>query len=606
MKMLPLALLLIAGAAYAQPGSFDLNFNGNGKVLASFFYDFGSGPEIGGQDYGAELAVQPDGKIIVAGRTYNGSNEDLGLMRFNTNGSLDNSFGFGGRISYNLGNNERAVAVTVQPDGKILVAVLAEGRLNGSDFAVVRLHADGTSDDGFGDNAVAYIDFGDVDVPTSIVLQSDGKIIIAGFAAVPGNDVDFALARLNDNGTPDNGFGTNGRVTTFISTAGDYLNAITLQSDGKILAAGQSNISLSTDFAVVRYNIDGSPDNSFDGDGMVISSLGPTEDARDIIVQSDGKIIVAGYAHVSVNNDFAVLRLNADGSPDNSFDGDGKATASIVNGTDFGMSVALQPDGKIIVAGYSLNGPFHDFSLVRFNANGSLDNSFDGDGKAINDIAGDDYCHAVKVHGNRIYTAGYTFDLSDGYYKFSLAAFQVSSNLPLTLMGFNAHVQPGSVLLRWKTSSEHNTAQFIIERSHDGVNFLPAATVTASGNSSSVKNYSFNDQYPLYGTRWYRLKMMDADGRFKYSGVVIVNVKAGGELLIFPNPVKAVLHVQAKGKGNATVSITDATGKIVKTQTVQLEGITAFAMDVQSLAKGQYYLVLKLKDGRKAQAFIKQ
>ena len=170
------------------------------------------------------------------------------------------------------------------------------------------------------------------------------------------------------DGDLDTSFGTGGKVTTAIGSADDTAYSVVLQSDGKIIAVGQSDNGANTDFAVVRYNADGSLDTSFDTDGKVTTAIGSSSDnARSVVLQSDGKIILSGYS-VGATRDFAVVRYNADGSLDTSFGTGGIVTTPIGSGTDEAYSVVLQSDGKIIAAGYSNNGPNNnDFAVVRYS-----------------------------------------------------------------------------------------------------------------------------------------------------------------------------------------------------------------------------------------------
>ncbi len=169
-----------------------------------------------------------------------------------------------------------------------------------------------------------------------------------------------------------------GKLTTAIGTGEDGGQSVTLQPDGKILVAGYSSNGSHNDFALVRYNADGSLDSTFDGDGKLTTAIGTSNElGYSLTLQPDGKILVAGQSFNGSHNDFALVRYNADGSLDTTFDGDGKLTTAIGNDHDYGLSVTLQPDGKILVAGSSRNGSKWDFALVRYNADGSLDTSFD-------------------------------------------------------------------------------------------------------------------------------------------------------------------------------------------------------------------------------------
>ena len=199
-------------------------------------------------------------------------------------------------------------------------------------------------------------------------------------------------------GNLDQTFGRGGKVTTDFNGTTDIAYAIALQPDGKIVVAGyMDEYSGSYDFAVVRYNTDGSLDKSFNGTGKVITSIGPNV-AYSVAIEGDGKIVLAGYGTGS-DYDFAVVRYNSDGSPDTSFNGTGKVITPVGSSADFGQGVAIQGDGRIVVAGRSFDGSMVDFALVRYNSDGSLDTSFNGTGKVTTSIRGihdDGYSVAIQ------------------------------------------------------------------------------------------------------------------------------------------------------------------------------------------------------------------
>jgi uncharacterized delta-60 repeat protein len=384
-------LLLIAGGllptfSYAQPGSLDLSFDNDGKVVT----DIGSG-----NDYGWSAAIQIDGKIVVAGNIDNGSNRDFALVRYNADGSLDNTFDSDGKVTTVIGSgNDYGNSVAIQCDGKIVVAGSSN---NGSDddFALVRYNTDGSLDNTFDSDGKVTTDFGSTDESGySVAIQSDGKIVVAG-GIFNGSNNDFALVRYNADGSLDNSFDSDGKVTTAIGSSYDYGHSVAMQSDGKIVVAGSSNDGPGNNpfdyFALVRYNADGSLDNTFDSDGKVTTDIGSRDDiGHSVAIQSDGRIVVSGNTYSGSVYDFALARYNSDGSLDNTFDSDGKVTTDFGD-IDYGGSAAIQSDGKIVLAGSSGIWPNIDFALARYNADGSLDNTFDSDGKVRTDFGDIDY-----------------------------------------------------------------------------------------------------------------------------------------------------------------------------------------------------------------------
>ncbi len=390
-----------ASMAYAAAGGLDTSFDGDGKQTTPIGSDF---------DNGYAVALQPDGKIVVAGDSaHSNNNNDFAVVRYNADGSLDTSFDGDGKQTTPIGSGEDyGRAVALQPDGKIVIAG-SSFKSNKYDFAVVRYNADGSLDTSFDSDGKQTTPFGSKNSSgNAIALQPDGKIVVAG-----GSNNDFAVVRYNADGSLDTSFDGDGKQTTSFGSGIDEGHAVALQPDGKIIVAGRSRNSGNYEFAVVRYNADGSLDISFDGDGKQTTPIGSDNSSGNAVaLQPNGKIIVAGKSRNSANYyDFAIVRYNADGSLDTSFDSDGKQTNSVGSGDDHGRAVALQPDGKIIVAG--VGGSFHgDFAVVRYNTDGSLDTSFDGDGKQTTSVSSQtDGGHAVVLQPDgKIIVAGESYD----------------------------------------------------------------------------------------------------------------------------------------------------------------------------------------------------
>ncbi|MCA1565918.1 MAG: hypothetical protein LC803_09825, partial [Acidobacteria bacterium] len=377
---LPLSRDPYASAA-GNPGDLDPAFGNGGKVVTPF-------PN--GRDNTEDVAVQADGKVVVAGS----SGSDFALARYNTDGSLDGTFGVGGRVhtDFPLDRGGFASALVIQPDGKIVAAGEATNATQSfaSGFALARYNTDGSLDTTFDTDGLVITSFpGGSAFAEDLVLQPDGKLVAAGtrrdsttFQAV------LALARYNTDGSLDASFDSDGRATVDIAdTTAEEAQGVAVQADGRIVVVGNGN----SVFAVARVNANGSPDNTFDTDGQAFTDFGESfEQANAVAIQTDGRIVVAGEVATSLVDDdnFALARYNADGSPDNSFDGDGKVT------TDFDLvdgahDVVIQPDGRIIAAGRAgtfAGGTF--FALARYNTTGALDTSFDGDGKVLTDVSG--------------------------------------------------------------------------------------------------------------------------------------------------------------------------------------------------------------------------
>lgn len=274
-------------------------------------------------------------------------------------GVLDKSFSNDGEIRLLVGSYGCGGNVTVQPNGKILIDGYYENSNKLNDLLVVRLNKDGTLDKTFSGNGAAKADFSGFNaaanaivVQTDVIIQPDGKIIAAGQAQE--NGVNFAIARYNTDGSPDASFGGDGIVITpvgtGISSAAGY--GATIQPDGKILQPGFYYTSQHKDaFVVIRYNTTGSLDNSFAGNGKAPIVFDGNTEASSIVLQSNGEIIVAGSAtDASLKSNVALARLKTNGSIDNSFGTNGKVITDF-SGDDHGNACVLQKDGKVIITG---------------------------------------------------------------------------------------------------------------------------------------------------------------------------------------------------------------------------------------------------------------
>ena len=418
MRRLGLCVTLIAlsgtftGSAWAAPGDVDFSFGpgGLGYTVVGF------GPSA---DFANAVAIQPDGKIVVAGESNAAGNYDFAVTRLTQpQGQLDSTYGAGsGKSLTNILGSDFANDLALQPDGKLVLAGKTTSSGN-TDMAAARLlNPQGTLDTSYGlGTGASDMDFGGNDDGQDVELQPDGKIVVAGTTTVNGTN-DFAVTRLlNPQGTFDSSFGpgANGRSVVDMGTSSsDVANAMTLQTDGKILVAGSTTVGANSDFALLRLtNPGGVPDPGFRlGTGKAITDLGGSDEAAQAVLQQpDGKILEAGYTNLGGTRDFVVVRRTSpQGVLDSTFgSGSGKVLANF-GGMDTASSMALQPDGKIVVAGYTTAGGTHDFAVARFNSNGTLDTSFGSGGKSIASLGGQDDAYAVALQSDgKIVLAGYT------------------------------------------------------------------------------------------------------------------------------------------------------------------------------------------------------
>jgi len=409
-----------------------LSFGNSGKVTTAFF------PSTSGvifTDIVWSLALQPDGKVVAAGKVdqnppQEGIHSVFGLARYNPDGSLDQSFGSGGKVVTDFfPDSDAAYSVSIQHDGKI-VAVGA--------VAVMRYNPDGSLDASFGSGGkvATPLAHGSQLSAAAAVLQPDGRIVLGGnvMGALTYN---FALARFNTDGSIDSGFGSGGSVVT--EFPGQVL-ALALEGDGRIVAAGTNTFN----FTLARYNADGSLDQTFGSSGLVNTDISGSgfDSANKIAIQPDGKIVAVGDGVFASGAALVVARYNSDGSRDMAFGSSG--IAMIPKGS--GHAVAIQPDGKIL-AGGSLEGPFSvlSFLLVRFNPDGSLDTGFGSSGVATTRLIDDGRCYAMELEPEgRVVLAGTSYDLANSHAAFALARFQVTGIPP---EGFGLVADPSAITL---------------------------------------------------------------------------------------------------------------------------------------------------------------
>ncbi len=397
---LAVVLLLLAAAvaapAQAAAGDPDPTFSGDGKQTS----DFGAGTSAA-----TAAARQGDGKIVAVGA----ADGNFLVARYNLDGSLDSSFSGDGRVQTNFTVGDGARDVALQGN-KIVVVGFSTDNTGTTYFALARYNPDGSLDPNFsgdGKQTTAVGAFGEGGA-NGVALQGDGKIVVAGSTNEFGSHTrSFALARYRLNGSLDPSFSGDGRQTTELDF-GDFSRArgLAIQADGKIVAVGET--SSPDDFALARFNPNGSPDMSFSGDGLQTTDFGggfSFDGASDAAIQGDGKVVAVGGA----GGDFGLARYNTNGSLDSSFSGDGLQTTDFLFGAgDSASDVAIQANGRIVVAGGASGGATgSDFGLARYNTNGSLDTSFSADGRKRTSFGGSDNANGVALQGDgRIVAVG--------------------------------------------------------------------------------------------------------------------------------------------------------------------------------------------------------
>ncbi|HVK56671.1 MAG TPA: delta-60 repeat domain-containing protein [Burkholderiales bacterium] len=366
-------------ARYNNNGGLDPTFDGDGKVTTNLA---GNTPSSSSASNTANaLVIQPNGKIVVAGVTFNSATafNNFAVLRYNSQGDLDSSFGIGGVVRTEFdGVNASANDVALQPDGKIIAVGTIGNRLGNQDIALARFNPDGQPDSSFGTAGKVITDLTSDDGANAVHLTSDGKILVAGTSfclTFPCPAREFILLRYNQNGSLDPTFGIDGKVTTDFRIR-DVANALDIGPDGKIVIAGFADSDCTGScpvFALARYNPDGDLDTTFGVGGKITTPLGRVARATAAIIREGPKpkIVVGGYYQEravcgtvgeTYACDFALVRYNWDGTLDSSFGDGGIATTDFGGTQDRAFDLAIQRNGKIILAG-NAGG---DFALARF------------------------------------------------------------------------------------------------------------------------------------------------------------------------------------------------------------------------------------------------
>jgi uncharacterized delta-60 repeat protein len=415
-----LTLLLAADTARAAPGDPDTSFSGDGKLIVDID---------GGRELGHAVTIA-NGAIVVAGgyrAAGSGQDDDFALVRVNPSGGVEV------RTTDMNGGDETALGVTRMGTAGTVVAT-GFTRLDaggGQHFAIARYTPALQPDLTFNGTGSGSVDFGSSSVSTGVAIDSQSNIVAVGTSSAGGGEDDFALARLDpEDGVPDPLFSQDGKQITDLGGA-DQVNAVAIDTSGRTVVAGSAGPAFETDVAVARYRaLDGSLDDpGFGPDGWRRTDFGGgIEAGTGVAIQPDGKVVVAG----TDLSDFLLARYNTDGTLDSTFSGDGKLKTDFAGDSDRATGVAVQPDGRIVVGGFTFTGgaAAHDFAVARYNPNGSLDTSFSGDGKQALDLGSNDVAEGVALQSDgKIVLAGYQEpDALNG--KFAIARFEGGGAAP--------------------------------------------------------------------------------------------------------------------------------------------------------------------------------
>ncbi len=431
--------------AFSQSGTLDPTFGNNGKVYTGFGTNNSSRANAVVLQPDGKIIVGGSAHTANTTNTWERDSDNFTLIRYNTDGSPDTAFGYDGKVMTDFypffNNNLRngaIYALKLQQDGKILAYGAA-----GTGTVVVRYNSDGGIDANFGNNGIIHCNSGPVEGGNTLEIQPDGKIVVLGIQwTQPSANIwntQFVVERYNADGSSDAAFASNGRIVTAFVSGYDWPKSIALQPDGKIVAIGQSTSGSNNRLALVRYTASGALDTTFDGDGKVLTSYGSGISGLPNFVTAhpNGKILVAGLTSALSGNSFTLVQYNSNGSPDTSFDGDGIAS-SLFDASDLSntiISIAEQPDGKLLATTSAdqygtFNNP-DDFVVRRYNSNATVDTSFGINGKVVTTVRpGFSVAKNIALQPDaKILVAGYSRPLESGKYDSHLVRYESSGAL---------------------------------------------------------------------------------------------------------------------------------------------------------------------------------
>ncbi len=605
-------------ALLSQPGTLDRSFGEGGKVVYSFDYEVSN-----------TTALQSDGKILSGGRFLPpGGNGGFSITRFLSDGSIDVSFGNNGNVFTNVNNveSETIYGLVVLPDDRIVAAGYGyngftddgEGNKEANyNVVVARYLPDGSPDVSFGDDGNVTYEFGGIEVVYAAAVQADGKIIIGGTSANFFNEPlelieDFFLLRLLPDGRVDVSFGEGGMVRTNFEAYSneDFLKTLTIQEDGKIIAAGKTaEIGGGTKykFALARYNRDGSLDEGFGNKGKVVTDFGASsEEINDIALQEDGRIVVAGSVNrsLSLNTNMGLARYSTDGSLDNEFGTEGKVVVNF-DGRSRGHSLLIQQDGKIIISGSAYVIPGNsDFALARCLSNGILDTEFGTEGKTTTDfdLYDNSYSSELQKDG-KILLSGNAED--GGFPSFVLARYNsgdVDNNL---VSQVKTWIEENGV--SWQAQNGDKVAYYAVQASKTGSNFTDVKRVQqeaaddAQANKEKIYSYTIsNAQANIY----YRIRAALLNGRSAYSPVIYYRGNTS-LITVYPNPVQNTFAVNGlNANEKSRLMISNISGNIMLTATSQKS--ETYNWNVSSLRPGKYVLTVQSGKTVRSVKFVKE
>ena len=562
-----------------------------------------------GYNYCNAAALQADGKIIQAGSGAYGGAGGFFLIRYLPDGSIDASFGHDGRVVTDFPDEsiDEIFSLAVQPDGRIIAGGYTIAGSTDVEVALARYMPDGRPDSSFGINGLMVNNRASDDYVKAIALQADGKILAAGTSSYTES---FVFRYLPD-GRPDESFGDKGQVFTIFPVA-MRINDIAVTPEGKIILGGTYNLfSQKQEFMLVQLLSDGSFDLEFGENGIATEGFDNNMDdvmLYKLTLQNDGKIVTAGTSGLknSVKSNMTIMRFHINGQRDNLFGQNGKVFSGFGNGIAEAKCVLIQPDDKIVAAGRFLDigRNYSYFALIRLQPNGITDSSFANNGLQITDIGYSSICNAAVLQTDaKIALAGHSYIAYPQSNKFSLARYNGGDAvLAGSFKEITAEQNTAGITLNWQTVQETNNINFIVERSATAAE--NSYTSIAEVRGTGAHQYSYTDRLPLAGANYYRIKQAGADGQYSYSATVHIDFAGTQQIKIYPNPAGNRMTVQGLLSGEANrLGLYDMQGKLLQQFSAQSP---AFSVDVSRLAAGMYLLRVENSLGKGTYSFVKQ
>jgi len=553
------------------------------------------------------MSVQADDKIVCAGV----NNNAVQAVRYLPDGIIDSAFGNNGIASPKiLETYPLLTSIVLQPDQKILLA--SDGYKNGvPTIVLLRLLPDGSLDENFGRNGIVDSTFGIGESISHIALQPDGKILVLGWY-YPG----FILMRYNSNGSLDESFGDEGKAITVFG-AGTVPSAIDVEPDGRIIAAGNYGGGVGySKFLLALYTTEGQLDESFGNKGVTTTDFGKYGDEiHSITIQSDGKILAAGTTGVRDIGDvenMALAKYNTDGSLDASFGIAGKTTIVFNDVNSKINDLLVEGDGKILLAGSTYQKIYYgdlDFVVVRLNSNGILDSGFGTNGITVTDFGSYDGAEAIALQQNKIILAGNnSINGENPQINYALARYNNDESRKQILI---------AKIRRWL--QHHNgivwdnmpgAKSYAVQRSADGIRWTTIHTqqVTANSQSSIINSQqptvnSYNDPSPSFGPNYYRLQTTRVSGAVANSNVIAVTSDALNVSLA-PNPAKNTLSIAGlPANEKVKLTVVDFSGN-VKLQAVA--NAASYNLNIASLHAGNYVMKMDINGEVISKQFVKE